>query len=479
MPLSSSFEKHRLVEGIRELRKRPAATYAITILAVAVATALRLSIGGELMAGLPFITYYPAIIIAALIGGFGCGVLAIVLSVLAAWFLFLPPMGSWELEYHAAISLAVFVVMGLVNVAIVHFLDAAISHAMAQEQNVRSLIQSAPNGILVVDDGGRITLINASIERLFGYKQEELLGRQVDLLVGEKSAPKHHLLRESYVARPEERPMGQGRDLSARRKDGSEFPVEIGLNPIKNTEKSGVLATVIDITERVRAHEAQKLIIHELHHRTQNLFAVMEAIIGRSFDETKTPAEARYTLRGRVHALAQAYATVTNAAGNRASLRDFLSDQLAPFSERVSLSGCDLFVSPSATQQFALIAHELATNALKYGALSTPEGRVSVEGKVERINGTGQLLFVWKETGGPPPAEPSRKGFGSVILMDVAKQWAGDVSADFSSDGLTYSLRVPLEVIEIALSKEVGLGPSGAIGIQAPGRGQPATTFRP
>jgi two-component sensor histidine kinase len=115
-----------------------------------------------------------------------------------------------------------------------------------------------------------------------------------------------------------------------------------------------------------------------------------------------------------------------------------------------------VLVSPSATQQFALIAHELATNALKYGALSVPQGRVSIQGKVERVNGTGQLLFIWKESGGPPASAPSRKGFGSVILMDVAKQWAGEVSADFSDDGLTYSLRIPLNLIEATLKKESG-----------------------
>ena len=117
--------------------------------------------------------------------------------------------------------------------------------------------------------------------------------------------------------------MGWGRDLSARRKDGSEFPVEIGLNPIKRNGKNGVLATVIDVTERMRAQESQQLIIRELHHRTQNLFAVIEAIVARSFDECKTPAEAKDALRGRIHALATAYATVTNASGKHASLRGF------------------------------------------------------------------------------------------------------------------------------------------------------------
>lgn len=451
MPLIASFEKHGLIESIRELRKRPAGTYGIAIAAVGLAVALRMAVGSQLLPGLSFITFYPAIIIAALVGGFSRGLLATVLSALAAWYLFVPTYEGWGLDYYSAFSLALFCVICLANLGLVYLLDTAIDRALSQEQNVRTLIQSAPNGVLVVDNDGRITLVNASLEQLFGYKQSELLGREVEMLVNEITAPKHRQLREAYAAHPEARPMGWGRDLSARRKDGSEFPVEIGLNPIKRNGKNGVLATVIDVTERMRAQESQQLIIRELHHRTQNLFAVIEAIVARSFDECKTPAEAKDALRGRIHALATAYATVTNTSGKHASLRGFLSEQLAAFSDRISLSGCNVLVSPSAAQQFALIAHELATNALKYGALSIPQGRISIEGRIDRVDGAGHLSFVWRETGGPPASAPARRGFGSVILMDVTKQWASEVAADFSKGGLVYSFRVPLDLIEFSL----------------------------
>jgi PAS domain S-box-containing protein len=233
MPLIASFEKHGLIESIRELRKRPAGTYGIAIAAVGLAVALRMAVGSQLLPGLSFITFYPAIIIAALVGGFSRGLLATVLSALAAWYLFVPTYEGWGLDYYSAFSLALFCVICLANLGLVYLLDTAIDRALSQEQNVRTLIQSAPNGVLVVDNDGRITLVNASLEQLFGYKQSELLGREVEMLVNEITAPKHRQLREAYAAHPEARPMGWGRDLSARRKDGSEFPVEIGLNPIK------------------------------------------------------------------------------------------------------------------------------------------------------------------------------------------------------------------------------------------------------
>ncbi len=100
---------------------------------------------------------------------------------------------------------------------------------------------------------------------------------------------------------------------------------------------------------------------------------------------------------------------VTKSA-DRTTLRQLLSQQLGPFG-RVAITGCDVSVTPFAAQQFALIVHELATNALKYGALSVPEGRVAIDGTIERANGADQhLLFVWTEMGGPRPSAPSRKG---------------------------------------------------------------------
>jgi two-component sensor histidine kinase len=124
--------------------------------------------------------------------------------------------------------------------------------------------------------------------------------------------------------------MGAGRELSGRRNDASEFPVEIGLNPVHWKGDAAVLATVIDITERQRALEGQKLVIRELQHRTQNLFAVFQVIAARSFDEGKTVAEIKNVLIGRLQALAGAYAMLTDRAWEGYPLLRFLGVSSQP-----------------------------------------------------------------------------------------------------------------------------------------------------
>jgi len=122
----------------------------------------------------------------------------------------------------------------------------------------------------------------------------------------------------------------------------------------------------------------------------------------------------------------------------------------------VSASAGEIFVSPSATQQFALIVHELATNALKYGALSDPNGRVSIEGRIERLHGGGTFSFSWTETGGPPVTKPTRTGFGSVILLDSAKQFADRVTLDYARQGVRYELQIQLDAIGASYKQQAG-----------------------
>jgi PAS domain S-box-containing protein len=447
VPLSNLVERNRAVELAFRVRRTPGAGYAVAIAAVAVAAAIRWLVGFEFIRSAPFIAFYPAIILAALVGGFRPGALATVLSAIIAWFLFIPAIPGFDPGISRLTALGLFLGTSAVNVGIVWLLNSGLDRIIDQERNVRVLIESAPNGVVLVDEAGTIKLVNASTERLFGYTRAELLGRSVEMLVPAASAQAHRRMREEYQQHPEARSMGAGRDLAGRRKDGSEFALEIGLSPVERNSTKAVLATIIDISERKQAEAQQQFLVRELHHRTQNLITVVQAIAQTSFRTGQSLDQVQGQFLERLSALSRAHRRLATAAWRGAPLNEILREELEGFSKRVTISGCDIAVNATMAQQFALIAHELATNAAKHGSLTSPAGQVAVEGSVERYNGEPIFQFTWREQGGPPVPAPLRKGFGSFILIDAMKGQDENVALNFESTGLRYELRLPLKAI--------------------------------
>jgi two-component system, LuxR family, sensor kinase FixL len=141
--------------------------------------------------------------------------------------------------------------------------------ALAAEQRFRLVVEAAPSAMVMVDPTGAIVMVNAQAERMFGYTRTELLGRPVEILVPPRYRANHPGLREGFYGEPRARPMGAGRELYGLKKDGSEFPVEIGLNPIETDEGMMVLSAIVDITERKAADAA----LRESERRLQELHA--------------------------------------------------------------------------------------------------------------------------------------------------------------------------------------------------------------
>ena len=178
-----------------------------------------------------------------------------------------------------------------------------------------------------------------------------------------------------------------------------------------------------------------------------NLFTVIQSVVRRTLGDSR--GRAKEVLNARLQALAAAYSMLTDTAWKGAPLGEIIKRELAGFSDLVSVSGCDVVLNAQAVQQFALIVHELATNAAKYGALSASAGHISIEGSIERANDRGIFAFLWVESGGPKVIAPKRKGFGSSILLDSARHFGESVKLDYDSQGLRYELRVPLHAIEV------------------------------
>ncbi len=441
MPFDTGFRIYPWVEKLLAIRHRPLLAHVLAIILVLIAVAMREAVAEAVGPQVPFITFYPAIILAALIGGLWPGVVATLLSTLVAWYAFIAPVGSFSMGRQEALQLALFLFINGINVAISVLLNALVERLVIQHRNIRLLLDSASNGFLLVDDEGRIKMANAAAEMLFGYKHDELSGKEVEVLVPQERLEAHRRQRRQYQEKPEARLMGAGRDLSGRRRDGTEFPVEIGLSPIGRQGRPAVLATVIDITARKRAEDMQRLVVRELQHRMRNALAVVQAIAARTLEDVDSK-DVRTTLLGRIKALAQAY-ELAQTDGENVSLARIIEQQVAAHGDRVVVQGCDVPVSPRIAQLLSLVVHELTTNAVKHGALSGATGIVVVTGQV-KTDGIPLFLFTWQEQGGPVVALPTRRGFGSTVLQEAARDIARGVRTDYRPEGLLYQFEAEL-----------------------------------
>jgi len=215
-----------------------------------------------------------------------------------------------------------------------------------------------------------------------------------------------------------------------------------------------VTGTILDITERKLTEERQRLLMAELDHRVKNILSNVGAIAHLSSHRATSVGAFVEALDGRIRAMSRAHTLLRRGAWGRTNLADLASETLSPFRSRsgtnVVTEGGPVWIVPELTQSLALILHELATNAVKHGALSGPAGRVKISWS--RIAGSppGQLRLVWQEEGGPAVHEPTAKGFGLTVLQAAAGDVGGVASCDFRPEGLVYTLQGPFELQQSA-----------------------------
>jgi PAS domain S-box-containing protein len=429
------------------------AGYSLSLITAGSSFLAGIAIGQPIIGEIPFVPFYPAILVSALIGGLGPAAVALTISSALAWSYFLP--AAWSTST-VVIALSTFVFVNVMNITLVLVLDAALSRVLAREHEVRTLMETAHNGILVLDEKGLIRIVNARAEKLFGYTRHELVGKNVGILVPERLVHAHEVLCASYMDAPLTRIMGEGLDLRARRKEGTEFPVEIALNSFNAKSGKTVLVTVLDVSERKKAAEQQQLLIRELNHRIQNVFAVFQSIIHRSLPNNSA---SRNDLLNRLQALSRAHSMLGNSAWEGANLDELVRSELDGFTNRRAVvTGCDLVLAPASAQSFALIVHELATNAAKHGALSVATGKITLTGSIDGENGHQMFTFRWIERNGPEVKVPTRRGFGSTVLIDAAKAFGARPRIEYLPEGLEYELVVRLTAIQAIAEQQRDAG---------------------
>jgi PAS domain S-box-containing protein len=203
-----------------------------------------------------------------------------------------------------------------------------------------------------------------------------------------------------------------------------------------------------DITRRKQAEERQDLLIAELDHRVKNVLARVAVVAMHTRQGSGTMDEFVRALDGRIQSMAAAHALLSQSRWYGVGLTELISHQLAPYTTdaNTAISGPDVMLSSAETQAVAMVIHELVTNAAKYGALSSPDGSVSVSWDRTGADVAAILTITWRELGGPPIAASVQSGYGSNLVRDlIPHELGGTVDLKFPSDGVCCKIEIPLE----------------------------------
>ena len=228
---------------------------------------------------------------------------------------------------------------------------------------------------------------------------------------------------------------------------------DVKVSPIIDGEgrPQSILAVSRDITELKRAEEHQRLLALELKHRIKNSIAMVQAIANQTLRPGELTADTKAVLMERLRTMGDAQDLLTQDGQSRAGLREVVTNALKPHdvAGRLSLDGPELAMTARCALAMALAMHELATNALKYGALSNADGHVAVSWNNAATAGApGEFLLEWRETGGPAVTPPERTGFGSrMIERALAGYFHGSANIDYRPEGVVFTMRAPMEAL--------------------------------
>lgn len=265
------------------------------------------------------------------------------------------------------------------------------------EEMIHLAVEASPNGMVMTDKNGTIVMVNSTTEILFGYRRDELVGQSIEILIPETHRKNHPQLRKSYLQQPSTRSMGHGRDLYGLHRDGKEFPVEVGLNPIRTPRGMMVLASVINITERKHqefqlkaALKEKELLLAEIHHRVKNNLQIIDSLLGMQSDilANATAVSLLRESQNRVKSMALIHQILYESSDF--DNVDFSSVLHALVSNleysyaldasriKVSIDTDPVFLPIDISIPLGLIVNELCSNAMKYAFGEHDSGMIEI-----------------------------------------------------------------------------------------------------
>jgi PAS domain S-box-containing protein len=318
-----------------------------------------------------------------------------------------------------------------------------------------AIVESSDDAIVSKDLDGVITTWNRGAQRIFGYTAEEAVGKPVTIIIPTDRHDEEPMILER-VRRGERI---EHYETVRQHKDGSLVDISITVSPIVDEKGEIVGASKIarDITQLKRARGRQDLLLREMNHRVKNLFSLAISVLRLSGRSAGSVPELIDSASDRLAALARAHALTLESglgdlaqAAKPATLHSLIQAITAPHdapgdshASKFSVTGCDVEIDTSVISSLALLLNEFATNATKYGALSTTTGRIQIQCAIR-----GDTISVtWTEHGGPEIVTPTKKnnGFGDLLVRTTIAGLGGEILRDWQPNGLVVRLSIPRE----------------------------------
>ncbi len=308
-----------------------------------------------------------------------------------------------------------------------------------------AVLKTALDGVVVMRLDGTVAGWNDVAERTFGWSFADVFGRRMsELIIPYRFRDAHEQGLLHYLATGEGAVIDQHIEIDALHRDGHELPVELSITRTEQFGEPVFLGFLRDITERREAVRRQELLIGELNHRVKNLLAVVAGIAHQTVRSSETLADFGPSFTGRLSSLARAHEVLTAGAWDRSSLRALVDSLVGDYAHGddppVGVAGDEVLLPPRHLLSISMVLHELLTNALKYGALASPGGRIAIVWSA----GEDGVRLDWIETGVAGVMPPTRRGFGSKMIgISVAHDLKGTSESEWHSHGLTFRLSFP------------------------------------
>lgn len=388
---------------------------------------------------------------------------------LLPWIVIIPVALGWLQHrgvlvgyYDSAVSSALFAVSMILLLALVVWLTAAelrrsdfdrqqaLTQLHGEREWLKTTLASIADGVIVTDANGMVLSMNGVAEELIGCPNDLAVGRpiwEVFRTVDEESG--ETVDSSALVALREHQRVNNALHLLVTH-DGKEVPIEDSGAPIIGPGRlvAGVVLIFRDITGRRRAEERQALLVRELNHRVRNVLMIVLSLVQASARHAtnEQAGEMARVLAERLRSLSRAHELLLDSQWSGASLRALVGRELEPFrtdgTDTIVITGPDVLLPPQCTSILAMVLHELTTNAVKYGALLSAEGRLNVSW---RVRGS-RLTLKWIESGVSAPAERGQAGFGTQLVeQGVRQNLGGDAEVEFSDDGLKVEIGFSLD----------------------------------